>query len=120
MSDVGKKLQSLINELHDDSAVSRDHVFILTEDGEIVMTKGGELFGLRTLHRMEPSLITHRHEEGVCLPSWFHTEDISWPKRLSVYGCVYVAEEDAARKLRRAIGECWKFVIDTHLRRQGD
>jgi hypothetical protein len=43
--------------LHDENAIKQPgHVYEVWEDGEITLTKSGELYGLRNLHMIQPGL----------------------------------------------------------------
>lgn len=89
------ELEALIKQCHDqglnDNCLSGSHVYILFDDGEVVMTKGGELLWRRNLHQSLPP----------CVPPFGPYE--TWPLHRDMPGAsrrvgfAFVTFEDAKR-----------------------
>lgn len=47
---------ALVRALHDPDALAEPMVYEVWEDGEITLTKGGSLYGYRTLHCIMPGI----------------------------------------------------------------
>lgn len=60
------ELKTLIHAVHKPELIKeRSHVFEMWEDGEITLTKAGDLYHQRTIHQMLPPLISTEMAEKV-------------------------------------------------------
>ena len=71
-----KRLQELIDDLHDPNAVKDHSVYILFSDGELVYTKAGDIFLQRTFHMFESPIVD---------PA---SLDLVWPRKVCGYPCI--------------------------------
>lgn len=90
----------LISSLHQPEGWKSAMVYSVWEDGEITLEKGGELFGLRNLHQMEPPLL-----DNAAVPISF------MPVQDGKHARAYVIDREAALTLRNAIAE-WYAADD--------
>ena len=70
-------------------------VYMLFADGELVLTKSGELFGMRTFHSIMAPVVTNPH------PAWERV----FPQEINGYFCCFVAEDVHANALRSEISK---------------
>jgi hypothetical protein len=85
----------MVRELHSPEAVNQPMVYEVWEDGEVTLTKGGELYGQRTLH------LDARGDPGLALPwdSLVHSNGLSHSR-------IWAAtREDAYRARALILGE---------------
>ena len=109
-SDIAKLLKSS----HSEAAKQDSMVYVVFADGEIVLTKGGELFGARTLHQDAQAFIT---QDAVNNFNVF-VEDATLPRPLGYVGaCVETRER--AYEIRAQIAEWVKDMIDAMVRTYG-
>ena len=97
-----QKLDDLVERLHSENFIdltSGDHVTMVWADGEITSTKGGELFGHRTMHRVEKPIIPEGR--GPCF----------FPVERGENAYAIVAGPYEASRIRRALMEWWVHVM---------
>ena len=70
--------------MHDATAVEDHMVYEVWEDGEITLTKGGDLYGMRNLH------VQRYGDESKALPF------DSMPVRFGKHGCIQVRTSEEA------------------------
>ena len=87
-----QEIRDLIAELHCPEARNNSMVYSVWEDGEVTLEKGGELFGLRNLHMIEPGGKTP------CPVDWFPIRNHD-----GSHGRVFAADKESAERLARAI-----------------
>lgn len=112
--DQAEFLEALKRDIHDahDVELARkdgEHVHMVYDDGEVVFTKGGNLFGMRTFHRATPSLgDVYEDFKAAKLP-------INWPAQAGEHGRAFVTEDDAFLIADRI----WEFFgKDNHFARK--
>lgn len=87
-------LQQLVAQYHVPNLHAKPgSVYMLFADGELVLTKSGELFGMRTFHSIMSPVIANPH------PSW----ERIFPQEINGYYCCFIAEHDHANILRAEI-----------------
>ena len=77
--------------MHDASAVEENHVYEVWEDGEITITKGGRLYGMRRLHLLRYGDINR------AIPA------DSMPVQFGRHGCIQVKTDEEATKASNLI-----------------
>lgn len=87
-------LKQLVDKYHvPDLNTKPGSVYMLFADGELVLTKSGELFGMRTFHSIMAPVVTNPH------PTWERV----FPQEINNYYCCFIAEHDHANILRAEI-----------------
>lgn len=104
----------LLKSSHSEAAKQDSMVYVVFADGEIVLTKGGELFGQRTLHQDAQAFITQDAVNNF-IP---FAEDVSLPRPLGYVGAAVRTREEAY-KIRAQIAEWVKDMIDAMVRTPG-
>ena len=77
--------------MHDASAVEEHHVYEVWEDGEITITKGGDLYGMRNLH------VLRFGDINKAIPSE------SMPVQFGRHGCIQVKTDKEATEASNLI-----------------
>jgi hypothetical protein len=50
--------KELVEKYHDEKLKQNGHVYLLFNDGELISTKGGELFGQRNFHQFQHPILS--------------------------------------------------------------
>jgi len=74
-------------------------VYVLSNDGELCLTKGGDLFGMRTFHLQAPPLISKDNREPPCTVRFYDSDDL-WDQQ-----DVYFADKEPAYMIRKLMIE---------------
>jgi len=75
-----------------ESDCSGTHVYVLFADGEINMTKAGDLLHSRNMHQMQPSVLDYADLPNAILDQF--------PSSYGKFKCVYLEKEEEAKEYR--------------------
>ena len=70
-------------------------VYVLYNDGELCLTKGGDLFGMRSMHLHAAALIPEANRQPPCTFRFYESDDL-WDRQQ-----VYFADEGPALQIRK-------------------
>lgn len=105
----------LFQEHHNPDRVKLDDFYIVFVDGEIASTKGGELFGQRSLHRLAHPFISQETLENFLD---FCKDEGKCPRVLGYAGAI-VKDRETATMLRTHVAEWVKNMIDNMVSCEG-
>jgi len=92
------KIKNLLKEYHKPLLEKESRVIIVFADGEMICTKGGNLFGERSLHQIAVPFMSDK---------WIKFQCETMP--LGVAGAIVTEEE--GKELRRKLWEIWYDLV---------